>query len=253
MTDSPAHHGPSLEGGNHLPPSSIQVSLPSGSPPLESPSLKSPHAPVIPDTKSSDETSGTSHSSKPDNKDSEAGLLGSVMGCVPKHLRHVIYAKFFTWILLAGFMVFPGTFTSLQETNGKEFGRVGPTMLSAIHYVPLFIIGWLCTGIGVFGMCWVWYDVKLEKKDKPSWLAENIFMPGMLNSFAGLITTLTNVLSIHHARLSVSSTSTLFLTAGLTLICAMLVVAYKVWPLAQKGNEKLCHKCRRAAIDEEQR
>lgn len=49
-------------------------------------------------------------------------------------------ASFFTWILLAGFVLFPGTFTSLQEANGEGLGRVGGAILGSISHLPLQVM-----------------------------------------------------------------------------------------------------------------
>ena len=52
---------------------------------------------------------------------------------------HMIYnalAGFFTWILLAGFILFPGTFTSLQKAQ-SELGATGKDVLDVITHVPL--------------------------------------------------------------------------------------------------------------------
>lgn len=50
---------------------------------------------------------------------------------------HNILAGFFTWILLAGFVLFPGTFTSLQEANGEGLGVAGIAVLGAVQHLPL--------------------------------------------------------------------------------------------------------------------
>ena len=50
---------------------------------------------------------------------------------------HNMMAGFFTWILLAGFVLFPGTFTSLQEANGEGLGSAGVAILGAIQHLPL--------------------------------------------------------------------------------------------------------------------
>lgn len=50
---------------------------------------------------------------------------------------HNIMAGFFTWILLAGFVLFPGTFTSLQEANGEGLGSAGAAILGAVQHLPL--------------------------------------------------------------------------------------------------------------------
>ena len=50
---------------------------------------------------------------------------------------HIVYkalAGFFTWILLAGFILFPGTFTHLQNA---DLGATGEEVLDVIKHVPL--------------------------------------------------------------------------------------------------------------------
>lgn len=48
-----------------------------------------------------------------------------------------ISANFFTWILLAGFLVLPSSFSSLEdiETNSGELRKV----LQAIRNIPLYV------------------------------------------------------------------------------------------------------------------
>ena len=48
---------------------------------------------------------------------------------------HNLLAKFFNWILLAGFILFPGTFTSLQNLGGS--GQIEEQLVHAITSIPL--------------------------------------------------------------------------------------------------------------------
>jgi hypothetical protein len=43
-------------------------------------------------------------------------------------------ASFFTWILLAGFVLFPGTFTSLQQ---QQLSGVEGQLLNVVTNIPL--------------------------------------------------------------------------------------------------------------------
>ena len=52
---------------------------------------------------------------------------------IPK--LHNILAKFFNWILLAGFVLFPGTFTSLKNLGGS--GQVEQQLVNAVTSIPL--------------------------------------------------------------------------------------------------------------------
>lgn len=50
---------------------------------------------------------------------------------------HNMLASFFTWILLAGFVLFPGTFTSLQNAQQDVSNELGKEVLRAVAHVPL--------------------------------------------------------------------------------------------------------------------
>lgn len=49
---------------------------------------------------------------------------------------HNILAGFFNWVLLAGFILFPGTFTSLQNLNVAN-GQIEQQLLHAVTHLPL--------------------------------------------------------------------------------------------------------------------
>ncbi|KAF4609977.1 hypothetical protein D9613_010564 [Agrocybe pediades] len=53
---------------------------------------------------------------------------------------HNIAAQFFTWILLAGFILFPGTFTNLQNDNGTLPDSVRQELLKVVNNLPLIAI-----------------------------------------------------------------------------------------------------------------
>ncbi|KUJ15806.1 uncharacterized protein LY89DRAFT_558395, partial [Mollisia scopiformis] len=118
-------------------------------------------------------------------------LLG--LDTIPR--LHNILASFFTWILLAGFIIFPGTFTSLQtnlSTNPTiDSSTTATAILHSFKHLSLIIIGSICCGIGALGMIWLWH----AHSNNYVWLLNRIFLPGCLNSFAGLISTLINVYS----------------------------------------------------------
>jgi hypothetical protein len=49
---------------------------------------------------------------------------------------HNIFAGFFNWILLAGFILFPGTFTSLKNLGGNS-GQAAQLLVHAVTSIPL--------------------------------------------------------------------------------------------------------------------
>jgi hypothetical protein len=66
---------------------------------------------------------------------------------------HNILASFFTWILLAGFLVFPGTFTSLASLGNDSniHSQTATDILKSVKHVQLLIIAGVCSGIGAGG------------------------------------------------------------------------------------------------------
>jgi hypothetical protein len=50
---------------------------------------------------------------------------------------HNMLAAFFTWILLAGFVLLPGTFTSLGSNVNNENEKA---VIDAVQHVPLYVL-----------------------------------------------------------------------------------------------------------------
>ncbi|KAJ7097772.1 hypothetical protein B0H15DRAFT_772621 [Mycena belliarum] len=131
-----------------------------------------------------------------------------------------ILASFFTWILLAGFVLFPGTFTNLEAKN--QLGGIGVAAVNVIKHLSLYVVAWVCTIIGAVGMSYLWYRWQANY----IWLVNRIFMPGFLNSLAGVLSTLASVLGSQDATLSISSKSTIIVTSSLAGICGGLTAFY---------------------------
>lgn len=116
-------------------------------------------------------------------------LLG--LDNVPK--LHNILASFFTWILLAGYIVFPATFNKLndKDLDEKAENRLEAQALATVRNVPLLYIAAFACGIGVLGCVWLWW----KHKRNYVWVINRIFLPSLMNSIAGLISTLVNIYS----------------------------------------------------------
>ena len=89
---------------------------------------------------------------------------------------HNIFASFFTWILLAGYIVFPGTFTSLEESGKfkghKDVNAVERIVLNEVRNAPLLWVAGACCIIGVVGMIGLW----IKWRKNPIWLINRIFL-----------------------------------------------------------------------------
>ncbi|KAJ6507688.1 hypothetical protein C8R47DRAFT_966016 [Mycena vitilis] len=129
-------------------------------------------------------------------------------------------ANFFTWILLAGFVLFPGTFTNLQQN--QELNALGINADNVIKHLSLYVVAWVCTCIGTAGMLWLWY----RWHENYIWLNTRIFMPGLLNSLAGVLSTLASVLGSQNSTFSISSTSTIIVTSAVAGVCGILTGVY---------------------------
>jgi hypothetical protein len=86
---------------------------------------------------------------------------------------HNLAAAFFNWIYLAGFVLFPGTFTSLRTLGAEQGNAVAAELIKTVTQLPLwvslisyfffliflisFIVAWICVGIGAAGMLWLFW------------------------------------------------------------------------------------------------
>ncbi|KAJ7621140.1 hypothetical protein FB45DRAFT_980738 [Roridomyces roridus] len=131
-----------------------------------------------------------------------------------------ILANFFTWILLAGLVLFPGTFANLQSSTNQN--GIVVAAVDVVEHVSLFVIAWICTGIGAAGMCYLSY----RWRSNYIWLVNKVFMPGFLNSLAGVLSTLSSVLGSQAKTFSISSRSTIIVTGVLTVVCGGLTAFY---------------------------
>ena len=91
---------------------------------------------------------------------------------------HNILASVFTWILLAGFLVIPGTFTSFKNSaafknaEDNDSNAVAHAILSSVKNVGLvWVSGAFCL-IGGFGCLWLWF---MWRKNYV-WLLNRIFL-----------------------------------------------------------------------------
>ncbi|KAJ4293979.1 hypothetical protein N0V90_007668 [Kalmusia sp. IMI 367209] len=115
---------------------------------------------------------------------------------------HNILASFFTWILLAGYIVFPATFNKLndKDLDEKANNALKQHALATVRNVPLLYVAAFACGFGVLGCVWLWW----KHKKNYVWVINRIFMPSLMNSLAGLISTLINIYSAQNGGSSSS-------------------------------------------------
>ncbi|KAL2414641.1 hypothetical protein ABEF91_004826 [Exophiala dermatitidis] len=159
--------------------------------------------------------------------------------------RHNFYASLLRWLILAGYIVFPGTFTSLKSSNSVQEAAsetyAGKTILDSVQNASLLWIAGACCLFGVVGIALLW---KRWKRNY-IWLVNRIFLPALLNAILGLVNTLINVYTAKDGNWSVTATITVTITSACAGISLILFLVYNNWLLhqvkkdhdAQMGNE----------------
>jgi hypothetical protein len=132
---------------------------------------------------------------------------------------HTRLARFFTWILLLGFVILPSTLTK----DGKQTGSdLADRARNRVANLGLFAIGYICCLVNAIAICSLWHI----RKDDHEWLLTNLFSAGLINAFSGLITTFVNFWGVQSGAGGSSSYSTLVLASFCTFVYAVLTTVY---------------------------
>ncbi|KAL8371682.1 hypothetical protein RB595_001470 [Gaeumannomyces hyphopodioides] len=141
---------------------------------------------------------------------------------------HNILASVFTWTLLAGFVVFPGAFTSPAAPPATA-----PSLL------PLAVA---LTSLGALGLAWL----GVRWRRNYVWLLNRVYMPGALSGFVGGLATVTSVYAHAAGFWSPPAMAAAAVEAALCLLCGALFIVYNNLLLGRvkrdhdsSGGEKL--------------
>lgn len=89
---------------------------------------------------------------------------------------HNLLASFSTWILLAGFIVVPGTFVSVEDNKtlqkGAKNSKVEHAVLDTVKHASLIWVAGFCCLVGSAGMVWLWW----RWRSNYVWLINKIFL-----------------------------------------------------------------------------
>ncbi|EED20946.1 conserved hypothetical protein [Talaromyces stipitatus ATCC 10500] len=143
---------------------------------------------------------------------------------------HTCMAAVSQWTLLAGYLVVPGTFTSLQRLN--EFSGASATVVRAIQNPPLLAIACICFFAGASAMSWLAWRWRFND----IWLS-HLFRPTLLNALAGLLTTLVNIYSAQDGDWSIMALLTVILTATVMVVSGTLTAYFYFFKLAEIKKE----------------
>ena len=105
------------------------------------------------------------------------GMLLHMSQVIEKRPYWNILAAACTWILLAGFIVLPGTYTNFQnsdiiEAAKKDQNNVGNKILASIANIGLLIVAAILCGIGVLGVTGLW----LKWRANYIWLINKVLL-----------------------------------------------------------------------------
>jgi len=146
---------------------------------------------------------------------------------VPKW--HNIVVAIEAWMLLAGFVIFPGTFASIQSINDNDTGVNGVEgwVLHHVRNLPLLVVAGVCCGIGALGMTVSW----LRWRRNYVWVCNRVFLPGTLNAAAGLISTLINVYTAQGKQWSITARVSAIVEGAFLGVCGALFLFYSNYKL----------------------
>lgn len=89
---------------------------------------------------------------------------------------HNLFASFSTWILLAGFLIVPGTFTSVEKSStvqkDAKQNAAANEVLQKVKHASLLWIAFSCCMIGCGGLMWLWW----RWRGNYVWLINKIFL-----------------------------------------------------------------------------
>ena len=106
------------------------------------------------------------------NKNSLTQYQRKVLEADAVKVGYNILAALYSWLLLAGFVVAPGTFTSLQKAGMLGKFDAGKLVPKAVQHMPSFWIAIVCCSVGMVGLLWLWWKLK----DNYVWLATKLFL-----------------------------------------------------------------------------
>ena len=67
--------------------------------------------------------------------------------------QHNILAALYSWLILAGYVIFPSTFTFLKNFHTLDSSTGGKIVQDMVQNVPLLLLAALCCIVGISRIC----------------------------------------------------------------------------------------------------
>ncbi|UPK92445.1 hypothetical protein LCI18_003380 [Fusarium solani-melongenae] len=138
---------------------------------------------------------------------------------------YCILAAVANWLFLAGFVVFPGTFTTISQATALGDSQAGRIVQHAVQNAPLLVVGSLCCFFGGVGIGWIGWS----QKHNSIWLSDRIFLPSLLNSVVALLMSLINVYTAQEGSWSMTAIVTTGIVGAWALAMALLLALHELW------------------------
>ncbi|KAH8881554.1 hypothetical protein GQ53DRAFT_615950, partial [Thozetella sp. PMI_491] len=142
---------------------------------------------------------------------------------------HNILAAFFGWLVLAGFITLPATFTSLGNADTIRSSTSATAALNSVTSVPLLVLAAVCVFTGIAGMTWL--SIRWHKNY--IWLLNRLYMPGILNALVGLLSTLASVYGQQRGDWNFSAKAAVGTELTMLLLASGLFLVYNNWLLGK--------------------
>jgi hypothetical protein len=87
------------------------------------------------------------------------------------HICYFVAAGIFSWLLLAGYLVSPSTYASIQHSDVMDdAGSVAQSVFKVVRNVPLLYIASFMFGTAAVGLGWLTY----RWLNNPVWIKRNV-------------------------------------------------------------------------------
>ncbi|KJZ68214.1 hypothetical protein HIM_12395 [Hirsutella minnesotensis 3608] len=137
--------------------------------------------------------------------------------------RYNLAASALSWLLLAGYLVLPSTFSSIQKSPLLEKTTlIKNSMDHLARDVPLIVFASIFCLTALAGLLCLWW----KHHDNYIWVQRRIFLPVVMNSVMGFLSTLLHIYTIQEGYWSVTAQVTAGVTGGWFIISCGLYFYY---------------------------
>ncbi|KAK0761668.1 hypothetical protein N5P37_005650 [Trichoderma harzianum] len=142
---------------------------------------------------------------------------------------YFILSGFCSWLLLAGFLVSPSTYASVQQSDALDgSGQVAKSIINVVRNVPLIYIASFACLSATIGMAWLWYRFRSNHVWISRYLVVLTFLsPTLSHSAVGLGSAILNIYSNQNGQWSITAIITVSIVGLWFMISSGLYIVYE--------------------------